>query len=158
MSLFSKYCMDTSAIIDAAGRTFPVELYPDVWNRIDKGFSDGIIVAPREVRRELLKGSAGDFLQQWAKDNSGYFVNPDITQTDLMSILVNTQPVCDPLNFRAIDADPWVIVLAQATGLTVVTSENQISSKKIPHFCRELGIPVADLPGFFSLEGWVFHL
>ena len=159
VSLFTKYCVDTSALIDLSGRLLPATTFPDLFARLDAGFASDLLVSPREVRRELQNGSAGDDLERWATENPAYFVDPDDCQLTLMAQLMAQYPqVYDSKLHRSTDADPWVIVLAQAHGLTVVTSENQDSPKKIPHFCRELGVPVVNVFGFFECEGWAFNL
>lgn len=159
VSLFTKYCLDTSALIDLNGRLLPATSFPDLFSRIDAGFASDVLVSPREVRRELQNGSAGDYLERWATENSHYFVDPDDSQLALMGALMTHYPeVYDTKLHRSTDADPWVIALAQAHCLTVVTSENQDSPKKIPHFCRELGVPVVNVFGFFELEGWSFNI
>lgn len=156
-SLFTKYCVDTSALIDLNGRLLPASTFPDLFPRVDAAFASGLLVSPREVRRELQNGSAGDALERWATENPSYFIDPDDSQMTLMAALTEAYPsVYDPKLLRPIDADPHVIVVAQDYGLTVVTSENQDSPKKIPHFCRELGVPVVNVFGFFDLEDWSF--
>lgn len=158
VSLFTRYCVDTSALIDLNGRLLPATSFPDLFPRVDAAFASDLLVSPREVRRELQNGSAGDELERWATLNPAYFADPDDNQVGLLADLMRQYPeVYDLKLHRSTDADPWVIVLAQACGLTVVTSENQDSPKKIPHFCRELGIPVVNVFGFFELEGWSFQ-
>lgn len=159
VSLFAKYCVDTSALIDLNGRLLPRKSFPDLFERVDAAFGLGLLVSPREVRKELQNGSAGDELARWAIDHPAYFIDPDEGQLRLMADLVAAHPtVYDPKLLRSVDADPWVIVVAQANGLVVVTSENQQSTKKIPHFCRELGVDVVDVFAFFELEAWEFSL
>lgn len=159
VSLFTKYCVDTSALIDLNGRLLPATSFPDLFSRVDAAFASDLLVSPREVRRELQNGSAGDELERWATLNPTYFVDPDDSQLAMLTQLMARYPeVYDTKLHRSTDADPWVIAVAQAHGLTVVTSENQVSSKKIPHFCRELGVPVVNVFGFFECEGWAFNL
>ena len=159
LSLFTRYCVDTSSLIDLNWRRYPQTTYPDLFKRIDAAFACDTLVAPREVKRELQNGSHGDDLQTWVSNNAHYFVDPDEVQVALATQLLAQMPtVCDIRKQRPIDADPWVIVLAQAHGLTVVSSESLASDKKIPHFCRKLGIPVLGIEGFFEAEGWSFNL
>lgn len=159
VSLFTKYCVDTSALVDLNGRLLPASTFPDLFPRVNEAFATGLLLSPREVRRELQNGSEGDELQRWATDNPSFFVDPDEGQVELVrQMLVQFPRVYDTKLHRAIDADPWVIAVAQANGLTVVTSENQDSPKKIPFFCRQLNVPVLNVFGFFESEGWAFNL
>lgn len=159
VSLFTKYCVDTSALVDLHGRLLPAATFPDLFPRVNEAFATGLLVSPREVRRELQNGAEGDELQRWATDNPSFFVDPDDRQVGLVQqMLVRFPQVYDMKLHRAIDADPWVIAVAQANGLAVVTSENQDSPKKIPYFCRSLGVPVLNVMGFFESEGWAFNL
>lgn len=155
--LFTKYCVDTSALINLYGRQFPVSSFPDLFTQVDAAFKSGLLVSTREVRHELQNGSAGDGLKDWATAHPDYFVDPDERQIRLMTELLQSTPeVYDAKLLRDVDADPWVIVVAQAHSLAVVTSESPDSTKKIPAFCRQLGIAVFAPLGFFAEEGWAF--
>jgi sugar phosphate isomerase/epimerase len=63
---------------------------------------------------------------------------------------------------RRHEADPWVISLAAARGLTVVTFETpgRASSPepKIPKACAKLGVPSVDIMGFMASLGWTLEL
>jgi hypothetical protein len=53
--------------------------------------------------------------------------------------------------------DPWVIALAQARGLTVVTGEKATGSllkPKIPDVCKDLGVSCIEIVDFFRKQGW----
>ena len=157
--LFTKYCVDTSALIDLNGRLLPATSFHDLFPRVHEAFASDLLVSPREVRKELQNGSAGDPLKEWATENPRFFVDPDDGQVARVATLLAQFPsLYDPKLLRPADADPWVIALAMANGLTVVTSENQDSPKRIPHFCRELGVPVVNIFGFFEAEGWLFSV
>jgi len=159
ISLFTKYCIDSSSLIDLNWRRYPQARYPDLWGAVEHVFRDDVLVAPREVRRELQNGSHGDDLKQWATDHPNFFPDPDDDQFRRVTLLLDEFPrVCDLRKRRPVDADPWVIVLAQAHGLAVVSSERSDSDKKIPYFCHQVGVPVVDIDGFFGEMGWSFSL
>ncbi len=56
-------------------------------------------------------------------------------------------------------ADPWVVGLAMARGLTVVTGETRPGSPDsptIPRVCNHFGVPFMDTFDFMRRERWTF--
>lgn len=56
-------------------------------------------------------------------------------------------------------ADPWVVGLAMARGLTVVTQEarpGSPDSPTIPGVCGHFGVPFVNTFEFMRQEGWTF--
>ena len=69
------YCIDTSALMDAWVRWYPIDLFPSLWRRVDKLIADKELYSPEEVLIEISKKE--DDLNRWAKDRQQMFQPPD---------------------------------------------------------------------------------
>lgn len=58
------YCIDTSSLIECWARSYPIDLFPGLWDRLDSAARDGELIAPDEVLHELAK----DFAQRTHAD------------------------------------------------------------------------------------------
>jgi hypothetical protein len=155
IGLFTKYCIDTCALLDIFGRKFPRDLYTDLWPSFEAAVARGEIISVREVYQEIQRRD--DAVVQWAKGHTEFFVDPDESQLSELACIVNRHPDClDILKRKPALADPWVISAASAWGLTVVTSESPDSPRKIPGVCSSEGIPCVDLFGMFRGLNWRF--
>ena len=80
------YCIDTSAILDGWVRYYPRDVFPTLWDRLEKMIASGRLVAPDEVLRELSKND--DDLHKWALLQEGLFCPlEDDVQTTTSDIL-----------------------------------------------------------------------
>jgi hypothetical protein len=153
------YCFDTSAFIHSWVRTSPPDIFVTLWDRLDEKIADGGIVSPEEVLKELERVE-GDTLLAWVKERRNPLIIP--LEADLQEKvgLIGAQY----RTFVAGDADknmadPWVIGLAMARDLTVVTQETKPGSSQkptIPHVCHHFGVPFVDSFEFMRREGWTF--
>ncbi len=148
-----KYSVDTSALLDARVRHYPPEVFPTLWERIEKLIQDGELVAIDEVLRELEKKD--DEVHVWAKKQQSMFLPLDDAVQERAKIIINKYgSLTNPSRKRG-RADPFVIALAQEHGLMVVTAESSKPSKpKIPDVCEELKIPCIRVVEMFRKEGW----
>jgi hypothetical protein len=75
IDLFPGYVIDTSALIDL--KPYPKDIFKSVWKNVEKLITDGRLIAPSEVREELLKQR--DEIQQWAKTQKFFIqLTPDL--------------------------------------------------------------------------------
>lgn len=149
------YCFDTSSLLQAWVRGFPIDIMPSFWDEFEKLLGDTVI-APREVCVELEKKE--DDLYEWAKGRDGFFVDLDHEQQLATRAIMSAHPrLVDTRKGRS-QADPFVIALAQVSAATVVTEENlQVQpgkSPKIPNVSRALGIRCIRLLDFIREQGW----
>ena len=72
------YCFDTSAFVNPWRRYYPLDLFPSVWEHIDRCIADGSILAAHEVHHEL--DQKDDELLQYIKARDGLFVPLDEQQ------------------------------------------------------------------------------
>ena len=150
------YCIDTSSIIEL--NRYPRGLFPGVWRELGKLIEIGRLIAPREVRREIMIGT--DELVSWAKRNRKMFRKFDQTQKKIVdSIMAKFSDRFD-LEKETPEADPFVVALAIATresGLfakcIVVTDEGK---NKLSFVCRHYGIESIKILQLFEREGWQF--
>lgn len=162
MELFPSYCIDTNALIDLWRRYYPPDIFPSLWEKLEKLISDGYLIAPREVFRELE--SQDDELLEWAKKRKGMFKVLDRHQVSLVKDILKNFPKLVDVNKTIPDADPFVIALVKSKGGTVFTSEqpanlyaNPGARPKIPDVCKHYKVKcIHRFPEFFREQKWEF--
>lgn len=160
--LFPGYCIDTNALIDLWRRKYAPDVFPSLWEEIERLISQGKLVAPREVLRELEKQD--DELLKWAKAHKGMFKDLDNDQLAQVRNILKEFPRLVDENKETPDADPFVIALAMSKGWTVVTSEqpanltvNPTARPKIPNACEHFSVRcIYELLEFFREQKWEF--
>lgn len=151
------YSIDTSAIIHAWRRAYPPEVFPALWQRIDRLIGEAQLIATEEVLVELER--VDDEVHQWARQRRAMFVPTDEEiQHAVQEILQSHRGLVDPARPR-LGADPFVVALARLRACTVVTQETPTGNPtrlKIPDVCRALEIGCINVLQFIRLQGWVF--
>ena len=150
-----KYSVDTSAIIQAWRRYYPIDIFPSVWRRLEELVSNGDLGATEEVAIELEKKD--DDVLAWVRRQTGMIVPLDRdVQLATRDILRDFPRLIDTRKNRS-GADPFVIGLAMVEGITVVTDERGTGRADRPHIpdvCAALGISCIDVVGLIRAEGW----
>jgi len=148
------YSVDTSALLDAWVRYYPPDVFETLWKQLDSLAAEGRLLAIDEVRRELEKKD--DELFKWVSARSAMIVTLDEElQTAALPIINRFPSLTNTKSLMSGSADPFVIALAQARALTVVTAEQSRPSKpRIPDVCKALGVPCITLVEMFRREGW----
>ncbi|MBN1347479.1 MAG: DUF4411 family protein [Phycisphaerae bacterium] len=146
-----RFCLDTSAFIGAYERHYPPDVFPTVWEEIDRLMSDGRIVAPEDVLLEMKKKSDGVVQRVGAHKNS--FLPLDEKVQECLRGIMSDFPegFVDHLRNRS-GADAVVIALARAHGDVVVTEEKpsgKAGRPKIPDVCVHYGIECCGLLEMF---------
>ena len=148
------YCIDTSSLIAAWNERYPRRNAPGFWSSLEGAIGEGEIVSPIEVRHEVERRD-GDLLD-WLKVRGELFVDleQDI-QLEARAILRQFPWLTKGILGRTV-ADPFVIALAKARNLTVVTEEGPGGERKpqIPYVCQQLGVPCINLLGLIQTEDW----
>lgn len=150
---------DTSAYINGQRDHYPAATFPSVWNLISDAMSDGRIIPPREVYRELT--AKDDDIAEWAKARSGTFVDPTAEVQREAGVIFQ---MFSPGSGRRDGADPFVIAEAQIRGFTVVTYEGRSFTggqtrnweRRMPGVCRHFGVPCCTLPEALTMLGGSF--
>lgn len=149
------YSVDTSALVEAWVRTYPPDVFPTLWERIENGIETGRLRATDEVLRDLAKKE--DDLYTWSKCKPELFLPLDGHVQSAASAIINDARFSALVNLDAGrgESDPFVIACAQVHGFTVVTMEKFKPTKpKIPDVCATLGVPCINLLELFRREGW----
>lgn len=149
------FSLDTSGILDAWVRHYPPDVFPTIWSNMDVSANNGGIFVIEEVVRELERKD--DDIYQWVKQRDAMIVPIDVeVQEHLTQIMSKYGRLVDTRRNRS-GCDPWVIALARARGLTVVTGEKatgNLEKPKIPDVCKDLGVSCVDIVDFFRKQGW----
>lgn len=152
-----KYSIDTSALINAYRIAYPRDVFPAVWDCIDRLVREGLLGASEVVRDELEEKD--DELAKWARGMPGMFrPTDDAIQREVYSILSTHSGLVKERSDRQ-DADPFVIALARVEGCFVVASEKPSWNPlrpKIPDVCRDLDVPYLSLVAMFREEHQTF--
>ena len=153
-----RYCIDTSALMDAWRRWYPKAIFPSLWDNVDRLIADGRLISSEEVLQELER-KEGDDLHEWAKRREALFLPlNDRIQEHLKKIMASHSRLVDGRTSNSY-ADPFVIATAQANGCIVVTGEkatNTPDRPKIPDVCRDLDIQCIGFTELIRQEGWRF--
>jgi len=142
----SKYCLDTSLLINAWNKRYrmDVEIFKPIWQKLGALIASGVARVPWEVFREIKKQR--DALLTWVEQYKDMIKRPSEDEQMRMLALMARFPNLAAQGGSINAADPWVIVLAQAEDLVVVTDENpqdkarRTKPPKIPFVCDALRI------------------
>lgn len=149
------FSLDTSGLLDAWVRHYPLDVFPTIWTHMDQAARNGEIFVVEEVVLELKRKDDG--IHDWIEDREAMIVALDGDLQTRVSLIMSRHPrLVDTKKKRSV-CDPWVIALAQARGLTVVTGEKatrNLAKPKIPDVCKDLGLPCIEIVDFFRKQGW----
>ncbi len=142
-----KFSLDTSTIIEAWERRYPITIFLPLWNRLDEMISDGQILVCEEVFRELEKKEDGAYL--WFKDrkDDARVAIDENTMAKVTEILAVFPRMVNATKGRS-GADPWVVATAILNNAAVVTEESRRREPRIPFVCEHFGIGHTNLLGF----------
>jgi hypothetical protein len=148
------YSIDSSGILDLF-RYYPPDVFPSIWAQMDVAVGNKTILAIDEVYRELEKKD--DVAFQWLKARRPIVIDLDTTIQQKVTALLATHPRLVDTRKNRSWGDPFVIALAQARGLSVVTGEKPsgvLAKPHIPDVCDALKIPWLNVLSMFRQEGW----
>jgi Domain of unknown function (DUF4411) len=149
------YSIDTSAFLDAWVRHYPPDVFPRMWEQMDRAARNGTLFASDEVLRELDKKDDGAHDWMDARPEMIVKLDSEIEQ-HVQEIMARYPRLVDSKKGRS-GGDPFVIAVARARNLTVITSENatgRIDVPRIPDVCEELQIRWLRILGFFREQKW----
>lgn len=152
------YCIDTSALIHAWRRSYPIRNFQPIWDRIDALIEVGRLFSSIEVLNELEKRD--DDLFEWAKEREAMFldIEGDELQIRMAEILGRHPRLVDTRKNRSA-ADPFVIAVAslQDPAFVVVTEEgatNKAEKPNIPDVCVAEGLNCIRILELIIREDW----
>lgn len=151
-----RYCFDTSAFIECWTRSYPPDVFPGLWTRLNHAVAHAAIVTPDEVRAEIARQDDG--LRDWLRERPHILVTLDAeVQTAVREVLKSFPLLVKAFSTRN-QADPFVIATAKVHNLIIVTEERLGTAKKprIPDVCRTMNIRCIDVMAFIREQGWTF--
>lgn len=150
-----QYVIDSSALFDLKNQ-YPERIFPGVWDQFNIMVEDKLIIAPREVLREIKKGN--DELLEWAEKYIDNFLEPTDEEYFLVQEIMKTYPqsILDKYSTRPW-ADPFIIACSKHYGLPIIQHENNDPNQyKIPTIARKYNLKCQTLIEFFDDENWSF--
>lgn len=150
------YCFDTSALIGCWSRTYPPDVFPGVWEKLNTLVAYRGLQCPDEVRVELERQE--DNLAAWANQRSYMFLPLDEPIQLATRDVLRDHPLLMKATKNRNAADPFVIAAAEVRRLTVVTEElgGTSSKPKIPSVCAARDVRCIDPLAFMREQGWRF--
>ena len=112
------YCLDTTALLFMAD-FYSADTFPEVWMKLGDLVLDKVIMAPKEVQRELEKTEDNGALT-WANSHKSLFRPLDANQAEIAAQIVNARPLSILVDFDSElpNADPFVFALAATAGFS----------------------------------------
>lgn len=164
MSDKSIYVIDSSSLIELNIHS-PIDVFPIVWEKLEKLINNGLLIAPKEVLKEITMQD--DKLSDWVKKQKNFFKDITPEQLKIVSEILQKYPSIINIE-RKYDADPFVIALAiemardqQKTIIAIrkiVVTEEKLSLKiRIPRICKDFNIECMNVIDMFRNEGIKFN-
>jgi len=155
-----KYCFDTNTLTDSWRTHYRPIIFKELWDQIGAKIEAGLILIPKEVRKEI--GAGNDPLISWIKKYDSFIIPISEEQIEIATEIVNKYPLVSQYRKpRANHADPFVVAVAKIYECSVVTFEKRNGSPvhpAIPDLCQEHGINCCSIADFFNIEGWHFDI
>ncbi len=165
--MVSPFLLDTNILIQSYRRDYPFDIAPGFWEYLVKLGNEGLIAFPDEVIKEIL--GYKDDLSTWLKGNETslltYLCSEEVVQVKYNIIINSVQT--NNVYFQtakaqfASGADSWLIAVAMAYGLTIVTQEvyepNCRKRVKIPNECKRHGMKFIDRMEFMRAANFRWH-
>lgn len=151
------YCLDTSSLLEAWRRSYPPEVFPGLWEQLDRLIEDGRLWSSEEVLRELEKRD--DDVYAWAKERDTIFLAVDDAIQDAVREILSAYPRFMGARANKNHADPFVVATAMTNGIQVITEErhgNAPDKPRIPDVCDAYGVPFLKVLDLIQNEGWKF--
>lgn len=149
------YCIDSSTVIDAGERHYPIDVFPGFWDRLDTLISAGALKAPETLLDELA--GKDDAWRQWFYDRKEAMIWK--IDEAIQGAMQTVMPVyvSRTTNLDSVKGDPFFIAASMVNGCKLITSESpRRGGVKIPLVCNALGVPWCSLLGMVREQGWKF--
>lgn len=146
------YCIDTSSMIDAGERYYPIDVFPGFWDKLDTLIESGRLKAPKT----LLEGKDEKW-REWVYARADKMIWP--IDAAIQAALHQVMPIyaANVTNVNSIKGDPFFVAASLAFKATLITSEKaRRGGAKIPKICDEVGVDWITLLDASRAEGWKF--
>jgi len=146
-----KYLLDTNIFIQSDKVSYPIDVFPSLWDWLDSELSKGEIASIRLVADEILKGNDDLSIRVKRIKSSKCFHALDDLETQEKFKQISEWANSSARKYNALakkvflsNADSWLIAKAAAIGAKIVTyetsSKESINSIKIPDVANVFGV------------------
>jgi uncharacterized protein DUF4411 len=149
------YCLDSGVFINSWTKHYPPEVFPAVWDHLDKLCQAGTVFVPDEVAKEVAAGDDG--ASKWLKARKKVIVKPNENIILQMQQIVSLYPRLTAEGSRRSAADPWVIAFALIKHAILVTEEQpsgNVNKPKIPDVCLHIDLKYTNTIGLLKATGF----
>jgi hypothetical protein len=149
------YCIDTSTVIDAGERHYPIDVFPAFWEKLDGLIAAGRLKAPETLIDE--REAKDDSWRDWVYARREAMIWP--IDESIQRALSKVMPVyaANVTSLDSIKGDPFFVAAAMARNATLITSEKpRKGNVKIPRICEALGVRWSTLLDVVRVEAWRF--
>jgi hypothetical protein len=165
--MVNPFLLDANILIQSHRRDYPFDIAPGFWEFLAKLGNEGLIAFPDVILKQMIENK--DDLSKWMKDNESNFLIYLCSDEVVLSsygIIINTVQSNNSYKQTAkaqfaSDPDSWLIAVAMAYGLTIVTQEvyepNCKKKVKIPNECRRHGINYIDRTEFMRAANFRWY-
>jgi hypothetical protein len=156
--LLEVFCLDTSFLVNGWQKQYSPDVFPVIWDELDKLMRQGRLSSCDEVYRDLEKQDDGLFA--WAKVHRSIFCTPEKRTLESLKVILEAFPNYSAVGGKISRSDPWIIAHARTVGGIVVTDEisaprqRKTLPPKMPDTCDALGIPWLKPIDFFRRAGF----
>jgi hypothetical protein len=161
------YVIDSSSLIELNLR-YPIDVFPNLWKKVEELINKGFLISPEEVRKEVL--TLDDSLKAWVSKQKRLFKPLTAKQIEIVREIERNYPSLAEVEKETPAADPFVIALAieleddpQKTltptikGRIIVTEERLRGNRiRIPFVCKNYNIDCINIIEMCRAEGWKF--
>jgi hypothetical protein len=150
-----QYLLDSSALFDLK-RDYPVSIFPSLWDNFNDLCQNKIIVAPREVLREIKKGN--DELLEWADNFDEIFLEPTDEEVEILQEVMGYYPDRVIQKYgTSIWADPLLVAAGKHYHIPIIQHESIDPNQfKIPTVASKLDVRCIRLVDLFDEQSWRF--
>ena len=151
------YTIDTNIIV-TLNREQPRDIYPSVWEALERLIADGRCMMNREAFEELQE--VDDECAPWARAQPNFIV--DTTHGELAVVDVITSDHPGWVQDRKNAADPFIVAQAAENERVIVTGERRKGpgtedrNLRIPNVADEWGVECLTFQELARREGWKF--
>ncbi len=154
------YVFDTSSLSKL--KHFYPGVFKSVWQGLEALVQQGELISTREVWKEMERGNADQYTNEWFKGHKEIFTTPTTAEllfvAEIFKISHFQMLIGEQQRLKGTPvADPFVIACAKIKSGTVVTEEQfKPNAAKIPNVCTHFNIPCINLETFMQQRGWSF--
>ena len=117
------YCIDTSSMIDAGERYYPIDVFPGFWDKLDTLIQSGRLKAPKTLLDELE--GKDEKWREWVYARADKMIWP--IDAAIQAALHQVMPIyaANVTNVNSIKGDPFFVAASLAFKATLITSEKK---------------------------------